>query len=509
MMKISKPGSGPNTHRALLLLLLVLACLPLRAQTASLALAGLRTLANQGQFNAIQSDTAGNLYLLLDQHDGIRLLKTDSTATTILAQAHLGAQGDIALSLALDPTGNPYITGTTTSGSLSATAGAAFPTPTGTSTNSFIAKLDPNLNLLFLTFAGSGKLAASSIAATNNAVYITGSIFSATLPVTPSAILQTPATGTLQNGFVEKFNAAGTTLLYATYLTGAAGNTAPSALTVDSSGNAYITGYTSASGYPTIAALVPNIIPATPNATSGFLTKLTPAGDGIIFSTFIPGSGLTSIALDPATQTLLLTGAVSLGQFPIATATTPLIPTTYQTLLRLPLDGSTVLSSTLLAPGTQSIVTPAPNGSAWIAGTLTLPLFPTPSLSTIGNTFATHVTAADPSTKPPASAAFPLPSPPSPARSQTSPPSPPTPPANLPSPEPSPRKPALASSPPRPSTSPSTTPQPPPYQTPSAMPSPFPPPAPEASVPALPPTSPVSPTPPPPVSHSPTTPPPT
>ena len=395
MMKICKPGSGPNTHRTLLLLLLVIACLPLRAQTASLALTGLRTVATQGQFNAIQSDAGGNLYLLLDQHDGIRLLKTDPTATTVLAQAHLGAQGDTALALALDPSGNPYITGTTTSGALSATAGAAFPTPTGTTTNSFIAKLDPNLNLLFLTFAGSGKLAASSIAATTNAVYITGSIFSPTLPVTPSAILQTPSTGSFQNGFVEKFNATGTTLLYATYLTGASGDTAPSALTVDSTGNAYITGYTSASGYPTLAALVPNIIPATSNATSGFLTKLTPSGDGIIFSTFIPGSGLTSIALDPATQTLLLTGSVSLGQFPIATATAPVIPTTYQTLLHLSLDGSTVLASTLLAPGTQSNVTPAPNGTAWIAGTLTLPLLPTPSLSTIGNTFAAHITAAN------------------------------------------------------------------------------------------------------------------
>ena len=395
MTKINLPGTRPAPHRAFLFLLLALACLPLHAQTASLALTGLRTVANQGQFNAIQSDAAGNLYLLLDQHDGIRLIKTNPTVTTILAQAHLGAQGDIGLALALDPAGNPYITGTTTSGALTSTAGAAFPTPTATSTNSFITKLDPNLNLLFLTFGGSGKLAAASIAATSNAVYITGSIFSATLPVTPSAILQTPSTGSLQNGFVEKFDATGTTLLYATYLTGATGDTTPSALTVDPSGNAYITGYTSASGYPTLAALVPNIIPSTPGTTSGFLTKLTPAGDGIIFSTFIPGDGLTSITFDPATQNLLLSGSVALGQFPIATATRPIIPATYQTLLRLPLDGRTVIASTLLAPGTQSTVTPAPNGTAWIAGALTLPLLPTQALSTMGNTFATHVSAAD------------------------------------------------------------------------------------------------------------------
>ena len=277
------------------------------AQTSSLAQAGLRTVANQGQFNAVQSDASGNLYLLLDQHDGLRVLKTDPTATIVLAQTHLGAQGDIALALALDPSGNVYVTGTTASGSLAATPNAPFPTPTGTSTNSFIAKFDSSLNPIFLTFTGSGKMVAASIAANSTAVYITGSI------------------------------------------------------------------------------------PATPGATSGFLTKLSPSGDALLFSTFIPGAGLTSIALDPPSVNLLLTGAVDLGGFPIATVATPHIPTTYQTLLRLPLDGSAVLSSTLLAPGTQSTVTPAPNGTAWIAGTLTTPLLPVSPLSSIGNTFAAHV----------------------------------------------------------------------------------------------------------------------
>ena len=235
-------------------------------------------------------------------------------------------------------------------------------------------------------------MVAASIAANSTAVYITGSIFSATLPVTPSAILQSPSSGSFQNGFVEAFNPTGTTLLYATYLTGANGDTTPSTIAADTTGNTYITGYTTASGYPTLNALIPEIIPATPGATSGFLIKLTPAGDGILFSTFIPGAGLTSIALDPASSNLLLTGAVDLGEFPIATVATPLIPTTYQTLLRLPLDGSAVLSSTLLAPGTQSTVTSAPNDTAWIAGTLTTPLLPVSPLSSIGNTFAAHVT---------------------------------------------------------------------------------------------------------------------
>src|SRR5216683_2965389 len=344
---------------------------------------------NPAQFNAVKSDAAGNLYLLLDQKDGIRLLKTDPTATNLLAQTQLGAHGDIGLSMALDPSGYIYITGTTTSGSLATTSGVAFPTPADTSTNSFIAKFDPSLNTLFVTYTGSGRTAATSIAATSDAVFVTGSTFASTLPVTPSGIIQTPASGSFQNGFVEKFNPTGTTLLYATYLSGLNGDTAPSAIAADASDNAYITGYTTSSGYPTLAALIPEIL----STTSGFLTKLTPAGDGILFSTFIPGTGPTSLALDPVTQNLLLSGTVDLGQFPIANAPTPLVNTTYQTLLRLPLDGSTVLASTLLAPGTQSFATPAPNGAAWITGLLSTPLLPTQTLSSIGNAFALRVTA--------------------------------------------------------------------------------------------------------------------
>jgi trimeric autotransporter adhesin len=357
------------------------------------------------QFNAVQSDSSGNLYLLLDQKDGVRLLKTDPTATNILAQAQLGAAGDIGLALALDPSGNIYITGTTTSGTLQSTSGAAFPSPADTSTNSFIGKFDQNLNEIFLTFAGGSRIAASAIAATPDAVFLTGSIFAATLPVTPSAMIQSPASGSVQNGFVERFNATGTTLVYATYLSGQSlsgpANTAPTAIAADATDNAYITGYTTSTGYPTIAALVPALIPATVSTpagdtTSGFLTKLTPAGDGILFSTFIPGPGLTSIAIDPAANNLLLSGSVALGQFPVATVSTPLVNTTYQTFLRLPLDGSTVLNSTLLAPGTQSTLTPTATatGATWIAVPSTLPatLLPMTPLSDIGNSYALRVT---------------------------------------------------------------------------------------------------------------------
>ncbi|MBB5330960.1 choice-of-anchor D domain-containing protein [Tunturiibacter gelidoferens] len=346
--------------------------------------------AHYAQFNAIQSDSSGNLYLLLDQGDGIRLLKTDSSATNVLAQTHLGSSGDIGLAMATDPAGNLYITGTTTSGTLTTTSGAAFPSAADTSINSFIGKFDQNLNPIFLTYTGSPRTAASAIAATSDAVFVTGSIFGSTLPVSPSGIIQSPASGSLQNGFVEKFNPTGTTLLYATYLSGQNGNTAPAAIAADPSDNAYIAGYTTSTGYPTLSAIISDIL----TTTSGFLTKLTPAGDGIVFSTFIPGPGISSLAIDPVAQNLLLTGSIAPGQFPIASVSSPLVNTNYQTLLRLSLDGSTLITSELLAPGTQSSVTPAPSGAAWVSATGNNPawLLPLNALSTIGNSYALRIT---------------------------------------------------------------------------------------------------------------------
>ena len=67
----------------------------------------------------------------------------------------------------------------------------------------------------------------------------------------------------------------------------------------------------------------------------------------------------------------------------------------YQTAIRMALDGSTVLSSTLVAPATQSLVTPTGDGTLWLAGsvqnTAVVPLFPFGTVESIGNAFAVHV----------------------------------------------------------------------------------------------------------------------
>ena len=375
--------------RYYLVLVVFLLATSLRAQ--QVALTGLRSLNHAGAFHGLRQDTAGNLYTLFDAHDGVRLLKLNAAGTQLLAQVQIGQAGDTGIALDLDAAGNVYVAGTSTSqGSITGTTGTAFPNRSDSTTNSFVARFTPALALQWLTFVGSGKTAVTAICVTTSTVYITGGIFAATLPVTSGGIQQAPAIGSSGNGFVEAFTSANGMLRYATYLTGANGDTSPAAIVADASGNTYIAGTTTATGYPTTAALVP-VIRTVGTNVSGFVTELDPAGDGFLFSTFIPGTGIASIALDSGS--LLLSGNIAAGLFPLSVPQTPIAPLlNYQTLVRLSLDGSSVESSTLLAPGTESVVTSGGSGSAWAyvsaQGGSVPPLLPVQPLESIGNAFA-------------------------------------------------------------------------------------------------------------------------
>lgn len=384
--------------------LLFAACLafttaPLCAQNVNTAqhvtLAGLRANAGHGSFPAAAYAADGSLFLLYDQHDGIRVLKLSSDATQLLGETHLGSAGDTPIALALDPAGNLYLTGTSTSnGTLTGTSGTAFPTRADLTTNSFVARLSPDLTLQWLTFLGAGATSSTAVIATADAAFVTGITFSSSLPVTPDGIQQAPALGSSQNGFVERLDSAGQ-LVYATYLTGAQGLTAPAAIAADAQDIAYVTGYTSSPGFPTLNALVPELL----DEDSGFLTAITPQGDGFLYSTYVPGSGITSMMLDHTTSQLVLTGNISPGGFPLATALAPLTSATaYQSLVRIPLDGQSVATSSILLPAATSAVSIAPDGSTWITGSLsnTVPatLFPGASqpLAMMGDSFALHLT---------------------------------------------------------------------------------------------------------------------
>ncbi len=197
--------------------------------------------------------------------------------------------GHLGHGIALDSAGNAYITGYTLSGVPS--SGPLQPTYGGGTYDAFVGKINASGTLLWWTyFGGNGTDYGNGIALdpTGN-IYITGQTIAAsngsnTLP-TKNAIQ--PTNPSTQNGFVAELNNSGTQLIYSTFL-GGSGLDQGTAIAVDGQGNAYVTGVTSSSNFPTVNPLQAKI----GGNSDAFVTKIAPAGTALIYSTYMGGSGL-------------------------------------------------------------------------------------------------------------------------------------------------------------------------------------------------------------------------
>ena len=359
-------------------------------QAQGFTFAGLHAAGTNAKFLSVQVEISGTLLVLDDEGDGIRVFRLGGTNHELVSQTLLGTSGDHGTQLTLGPGGEIYLTGTLSSGSLSATSRAAIAQPPPGKNNTFVAQLDSALVLQWLSFTGASRSNVTAIAANASGVFVTGFLYGTDLPVSPNALQPNPALGSFQNGFLENFASDGASLNYATYLSGAGGDTTPTGIAVDAGSNTWVVGSTTASGFPTISAIVPEI----QSGTSGFAAQITPAGDGFVWSTFVPGDGLAGIALDSTGTTLLITGNISLKDFPVDTVEFPVVATPYQFLLRMSLDGTTVMSGTVVAPGIQSSVTASNDGGAWVTGVSAPTDVPTShrkTLATVGSGFSVHI----------------------------------------------------------------------------------------------------------------------
>src|SRR6185436_14284487 len=97
--------------------------------------------------------------------------------------------------------------------------------------------------------------------------YVTGQTAAIDFPTTPGAFQTNYGGG---DAFVSKLNAAGTALVYSTYINGASGN----GIAVDSAGNAYVTGEASTPNFPT----TPGAFQTAPFGFDTFVTKLNATG---------------------------------------------------------------------------------------------------------------------------------------------------------------------------------------------------------------------------------------
>jgi photosystem II stability/assembly factor-like uncharacterized protein len=218
---------------------------------------------------------------------------------------------DLGLGIAVDATGNAYVTGYTNSGDFP-TANALQPalnTAKPFTSDAFLTKLNPTGSaLVYSTYlGGDDEDYASGIALDGGGnAYITGRTRSANFPVTPGAVQ--PGFAGETDAFIAKVDAMSAALVYSTYLGGSSTDTA-SGIGVDATGNAYVTGTTFSTDFPTAN-------PLQPVNASGPAFKSTDGGDRwTVINTGLMATPVRLLVVDPKTPATVYAGTSRKGIF--------------------------------------------------------------------------------------------------------------------------------------------------------------------------------------------------
>ncbi|MGA9498141.1 MAG: SBBP repeat-containing protein [Terriglobales bacterium] len=245
--------------------------------------------------------------------------KFNAAGSALVYSTYLGGNNqDIAYAIAVDSSGNAYVTGQTTSTNFPTVN--PFQRSIGGSNDGFVTKLNPaGSALVYSTYlGGSGVDYGDAIAVdSSGSAYITGLTASSNFPTENPFQANLSGTGGYTDAFVTKFNAAGSALVYSTYLGGSVADQGLG-ITVDSSDNAYVTGYTNSTNFPTL-----NPFQATNKAPDGtaFVTKFDAAGSALVYSTYLGGNGYDygdrgyAIAVDSSGEAYV-TGVTGSTNFP-------------------------------------------------------------------------------------------------------------------------------------------------------------------------------------------------
>ncbi len=263
------------------------------------------SVTNATNAQSIALDAAGNIYAMGLSSDGsshfgtqnVYVAKLNPTGSTLLYSTIFGGTLDeSAGGVAVDAAGNAYVTGTTQSHDFP-TLNPLQSTNKGGS-SAFITKVNSSGAMVYSTYlGGSSNQEAHGIAVdpSGNA-YIAGNTLSKDFP-TANPIQAALGGQGASNVFVAKMNAAGSALVYSTYLGGSGADTATS-IAIDGAGNAYVAGTAGSANFPTVAAAQSQLAGGGGDA---FVAKINAVGSALVYSTYFGGAGFdraNSIAAD-------------------------------------------------------------------------------------------------------------------------------------------------------------------------------------------------------------------
>ncbi len=261
------------------------------------------------------------------------ILKINAISPALSYATYLGGTGDDwGSGIAVDGSGNAYVTGRTESTDFPTTSGSYDTTHNNVELfrpDVFIVKLDPTGSALsYATYLGGvTDDVGNSIAVDGSGnAYVTGETYGNGFPTTSGAYDATDEVGGY-DAFVAKLNPTGSSLVYSTFLGGTGRdhlgsyvNNIGSDIAVDYYGNAYVTGYTNATNFPT----TPGAYDTTHNNDDDFsdddvfVVKLDSTGSSLSYATYLGGRGWDAsygIALDGAGNAYV-TGSTNSDNFP-------------------------------------------------------------------------------------------------------------------------------------------------------------------------------------------------
>jgi hypothetical protein len=241
--------------------------------------------------------------------------------------SYLGGTGDdYGNAIAIDASGNAYLTGSTLSTNfptLSAYETTCASCTTFTEPDVFVSKVNASGSaLVFSTYIGGNyEDSGNGIAVdANEYVYVTGTTSSSNFPVLNAfqSVAGGPTTpGEPGDAFVLKLNPSGSSLVYSSYLGGSAEDDAYG-IAIDSAGEAFVVGHTESTNFPTV-----DPYQAQNNGSFDvFVTKVSSAGSSLVYSTYLGGAAEDdgyAIAVDSG-ENAYITGQTLSNDYPTANA---------------------------------------------------------------------------------------------------------------------------------------------------------------------------------------------
>src|SRR5262245_16930136 len=270
-------------------------------------------------------------YPITSGYEDAFITKLKSDGSAFVFSTYLGgSHGDDSQSLAIDGNGDVYVTGLTsstdfpTASPLQGANAGGNATSGKASYDAFVSKFNTNGALVYSSyFGGSSNDYGRGISLDEAGnVYLLGRTASTNFPtVNPLR----PSLSGSADLYVAKLNKAGSVILYSTYLGGSSFEEGWD-LKVDPQGNAFITGYTISSDFPTVNAIQPVKGPGGScplssylSNSDAFVTKLNESGSDLVYSTYLGGyCGDTGIAIAiDGVGSAYVVGSTSSANFPI------------------------------------------------------------------------------------------------------------------------------------------------------------------------------------------------